>query len=222
MFYRTDDLIHSRRVCLLVNDISEIAESKLGDTFNREKALRLALVHDDAEIITGDVQLYKKDRMTEAQLEEVHVNEARAIEVLSRIWPENFGPFSYRDLLYHSLRKDCVEAQVVSYCDKVDAYGESLHEVLAGNPKFRGPAKAYVNRIRRFPDKFPDLAKIFPLHHSLLAWPQEIDVDAMAGNGRFHDSDSIKVRTGIPHYDRWKEITIENFGLSPLIEVKER
>jgi len=62
MFYRTNLLLHCQRVNLLVEDILEIV-SESCENFNSDKALTLALVHDDAEIVTGDVQLYYKEKM---------------------------------------------------------------------------------------------------------------------------------------------------------------
>lgn len=222
MFYRTNDLIHSQRVFLLLKDISDVVKTKLGDNFNLAKALHLALVHDDAEIITGDIQLYYKERMTQDQLLKVHADEENAIAQLSKMWPTKFGDFSYADLLLHALKKDCVEAQIVSYCDKIDAFCESLHELLAGNPRFVGSAESYVFRIRDFPNKFPVLGKIFPSDHPLLSWPAEIDSENLLRNGNFHDINSLKIKTGISHYDRWKEITLEHLGSSSLVEIKEK
>ena len=222
MFYRTNDLIHSLRVHLLVKDIGSVLSETYGEEIDIDKTLTLALVHDDAEIITGDIQLYDKERMTPEQLAEVDANEERAIEELARRWPEKVREFFYRELLHHSLRKDCLEAQVVSYCDKVDGFCESLHEVFAGNPKFLGTARAYVTRIRDFPRKFPILNKLIPRRHPLLNMPVELEIDNILANGDFHGVESVDRQTGISHYDRWKQITVENFGYSPLIEVKER
>ena len=60
MFYRTNLLIHSKRVYSLVKEIIPHLKSVYGDELDSEKALSLALVHDDAELVTGDVQLYDK------------------------------------------------------------------------------------------------------------------------------------------------------------------
>jgi len=61
MFYRTNLLLHSQRVYLLVRDIMPVILPVYDDELNAEKALTLALIHDDAEIITGDVELYRKE-----------------------------------------------------------------------------------------------------------------------------------------------------------------
>ena len=85
MHYRTNDLIHSKRVHLLVNDILPTIAPIYNNGLNPSKALTLALVHDDAEILTGDVQLYYKDRMSLEQLTELKLKEKQAIEDMKLI-----------------------------------------------------------------------------------------------------------------------------------------
>ncbi len=218
MFYRTNLFLHSKRVHLLVKDVLEQFESP---DFDSKKALTLALVHDDAEIITGDVQLYIKERMTPEQLKGVELAEMQAIEVLADRWPKNVNGFNYKDLLLHALHKDCPEAQVVSYCDKIDAYCEALHEVFAGNLNFIEPATNYVKRIGELPVKFPFLKTAIPSSHPLLSLPSDFDIETAVKNGTFHNIETIKKISGIPHYDRWKEITISYLGNGALIDLKE-
>lgn len=223
MFYRTNLLIHSQRVALILADISEEVSKAYKEEFNYKKALTLALVHDDAEIVTGDIQLYHKDRMSDEELKKIHKNELKGINSLSSIWPSEINGFQYKSLLMNALNKNCLEAQIVSYCDKVDAFCECLHEVYAGNSKFTGPAKDYIDKIRGFPVKFPSLKKLLfgKLEHSLLTFPKDLDIEKILKEGKFHTIESIGKISGISHYDRWKELTIKNFGEDVLINVKE-
>ena len=221
MHYRTNDLIHSKRVHLLVNDILPTIAPIYNNGLNPSKALTLALVHDDAEILTGDVQLYYKDRMSLEQLTELKLKEKQAIEQLSKNWPEKIDNFSYKELLCHALYKNCLEAQVVSYCDKIDGFCEAVHEIYAGNQKFTGSAVAYVKKLNQFPEKFPLLNKIIPSNHPFLVLPKELNLENMPKETRFHTLETIKNLSGISHYDRWKELTIKYFGAALLLEVKE-
>jgi hypothetical protein len=222
MFYRTNLYIHSRRLFVLIKDSAEMINSIYGDDFDIDKALTLALVHDDAEIVTGDIQLYYKERMSVEELKEVDDDEEKAIGVLCERWPDKINGFSYRDLLFHALRKDCIEAQIVSYFDKIDAFCEALHELHAGNFRFEGPAHNYVWRVRDFPKKFPQLGNFLFGEEPLIKYPQNLDTDSMLAHGDFHNSNSVREKTGIEFYDRWKELTIENFGESVLTEIKEK
>ncbi|MBX4196443.1 HD domain-containing protein [Candidatus Pacearchaeota archaeon] len=222
MHYRTNDLLHTNRVAVLVEDITPILTQEYGLEFNAEKAFTLAHVHDDAEIITGDVPLYYKDRMTQQQLDEVARNEENAIHELSALWPSTINGFSYTGLLQNALCKDVLEAHVVSYCDKLDALCECLHEVHAGNKRFLGNLRSYLEKLSRFPEKFPSLRKIVDRSHPFLLPLAPADVEKIVENGCFHTEESVRSPTGIPHYDRWRELTIEHFGISPLVCVLEK
>lgn len=222
MHYRTNDLLHSRRIYYLLNDtLPSIVQTYSEEEFSQKKALTLALVHDDAEIITDDILLYYKDRMTTEQLAEHEVKEKQAIEELSKRWPEKINGFSYKELLFNALQKNCLEAQVVSYFDKLDGFCESLHEMYAGNLRFKGPAIAYVYKLRQFPQKFPLLKRILPDTHPLLRFIEDLNIEEILKQSAFHNPETIGKTTGISHYDKWKELTVKHFGLSPLIDVKE-
>ncbi len=221
MFYRTNLFLHSQRVYTLIKDFLQAISQSYGDELNTEKTLALALVHDDAEIITGDIQLYHKDRMTKEELEKLDKEEAEAIEQITKKWPLKVNGFSYKELLYHALYKDCLEAQIVSYTDKVDAYCECLHEVHAGNKLFINPANDYNKRIRKFAEKFPLLNKIFPGNHALLNKLGNLDTNKILEKADLHNSVSVKQSTGISHYDRWKKLTIKYLGIEALTEIQE-
>ena len=126
MMYQTDLDIHSQRVFWIAEALLPFAVKSLNN-FDPEKARTLALVHDDAEIVTGDVQLGDKLKMTSEQLQTVHDNEAEAVLKLSERFPKTINNYRYQELLNHALHKDCIEAQFVSYCDKLDAFGETFH-----------------------------------------------------------------------------------------------
>lgn len=68
-------------------DASQIAE-KILSGYDSKKAITLALIHDDAEMITGDIQLGHKQIMTLVQLKKIEENEKRAIEKLSQVFPK--------------------------------------------------------------------------------------------------------------------------------------
>lgn len=221
MFYRTNLLLHSQRVGVLLGDIINDVIIVYGAEFNSVKALTLALVHDDAEIVTGDIQLYYKDRMSDEELDKIHDDELRGIHILCSLWPAEINGFKYKSLLMNALKKNCFEAQIVSYCDKADAFCECLHEIYAGNRKFIGPARAYIHKIREFPVKFSLLKKILFGKHPLLSFPKDLDLERIVEKGKFHTLESLGLKTGILHYDRWKELTIENFGEDVLLDVKE-
>jgi len=137
-------------------------------------------------------------------------------------WPEEINGFTYRALLYHALRKDCAEAEVVSWVDKVEGFCECLHEVHAGNQRFVGAGKAYVDKINGLTTKHPRLRQIAGKDHPLLQLPTQPPMERILHDGRHHTEESVKRNTGIPHYDRWKELTMAYFGIGELVDIRER
>jgi 5'-deoxynucleotidase YfbR-like HD superfamily hydrolase len=212
MYYRSDLWIHGDRVAWLVDEISPFV-SKVFHTYDPLKARVLALTHDDAELITGDIQLNEKMRMTPEETADLQRKEAEAIEILCGIAPEFIFGYSYRRLLTHAMNKDCLEAQVVSFCDKLDAgIGESLHEIFAGNVRFSRICYNYENILLKIGDKFPDLRRLFMYDHPLLRVPVHGDYVALAHGGSPHTPLPLRRRTRIPHYNFWRDLTLDHMG----------
>jgi len=220
MRYRTNVFQHSQRVLWIVEELSEYAPP-----MDIEKARTLALVHDDAEMITGDIQRGHKNKMTPEQKEEVYQNELKAVEVLSQRYPKEVNGYNYRALLLHALNRDCIEAQLVKIADRIDGYGESMHEVYAGNDIFCAddgrPVQDYTRVLNGHPQRWPDLSRMFTYTHEFLSLPANLDLDKILSEAIHHTHDSIKPRTGIPHYDRWKQITLERNKEQWLTEIQE-
>jgi 5'-deoxynucleotidase YfbR-like HD superfamily hydrolase len=216
-FYRSLLWHHSLRVALIVDALSEIARSVFLD-FDKEKACILALVHDDAEIITGDVQLGHKELMTAEQLEGVRQDELRAIETLSQEFPKVVDGYSYKELLLHALNKDCFEAQLVSYADKVDAYCEAMHEVLGGNISALRSVIAYITTIDAVKRKYILLAPIFERKDSPLlnigfrTDPKKVHWKNYLHLNKPHVPESIVLETEFSFYNAWKKLILEKLG----------
>ena len=215
MYYRTNDLIHSRRVLWhlerALDDILEVFPD-----FSIEFARTLALVHDDVEIITGDVQLYDKEHMSEEELSELVEQERGAIPILVDRYSTVINGFSYEELLLTAKGKDRLESQLVSFFDKFDAGGEAWHEVCAGNRMFLRPAGGfigeggYVRRLREFPDKYPNLIPFFERFPDYL--PESFDFVSLIDKGKLHTEESLSENSGYSPYERWKKTVIEREG----------
>jgi len=221
MLYRTTVFSHAQHVEWLVEDIITRAKEVYA-AFDGEFARALALVHDDIEIVIGDVQLNRKELMTQAGYAELVEREGRAGSDLAKRWPHKVNGYCYGELLSAEHSMDRVEAQVVKYCDKLDALGESLHEVFAGNNYFIVPAKLYVNvRIPKLLTDFPAVAKLCTPNHPLFCPVVLPDIVEVAKKSKPHTAESVKLNSRIPFYERWKEVTIKHAGLKPLVEQKE-
>ena len=222
MFYRTNDLIHSRRVLWhLEESIPNILEV-YGNKFNVDFARTLALVHDDAEIIGGDVQLHDKEHMTPEESRALARKERAIIpEMVKRYNPVANG-FSYKRLLTTAKNKGNLEAQFVSFFDKFDGGGEAWHEIWAGNSCFllpgggnNGHSGGYVRRLNDFPNKYPDMKRFF--EHFPQYLPGSFDFRSVAESSKPHTTESLQKDSGYPPYERWKRTIMKYEGTNLLV-----
>jgi hypothetical protein len=170
-------------------------------------------VHDDPETITGDTLYCIKCIMTDKEIFKLKQEEEAAIEILAKRWPKEINGYSYKQLLLHASRKDIIETIVLSFVDKIDAWCESLHELFAGNKQFHtgeGPFNPPVKgtTIAEFPFKFPELQPLFTFNHPFLSPIPRIDKEQILKEGELHTLESLRIPTGIPHYDHWKRLTL--------------
>lgn len=220
VFYRQNLWVHSQRVSWIVEDLLPLAESFLH--IDPEKARTLALVHDDAEIITGDIQAGHKAQMSKEELEEIDRREEEAIETLAERYPKEINSYTYRELLRSALKKDTLEAQLVSYADKLDAYGETVHEMLAGNTTLITSFAFYTRVLSTFHLHYPELAEFLKKSEhpftgldiaSPMAAGEQITKETYASSFKPHTKESIhKTTDTLPLYDRWREVNMHKGG----------
>ncbi len=215
--YRSSLWHHVLRVFFIVDELSKLIRQTLPNC-DAQKAMVLALVHDDAEMITGDIQLGYKQVMKKEELKKVDHNEVVAIEKLAKQYPEVVGGYYYRELLLHALRKDCIEARLVSYADKLDAYCESLHEILGGNISSIRSVLNYTNLLLQFSEKFPDLKPLLRDTNSSFTnlglrtdmW--HVRKENYQHLGKPHTPESIQKDTELPVYNTWKNLVLTRLG----------
>ena len=235
MMYRTNLYTHSHRTAALVRAINSHAPS-LFKGYDTKKAELIALVHDDAEIIFGDIQAGNKSKMTPEQLREVHEQEARAIKKIAKRFPKRVGGYVYETLLEEAVDYSSLEAQVVCYADKYDALGEAYHEALAGNHyfvtnvvneygKIPTPFEYYRDFFGGFLSRFPSLAPLFADPPTILLPVHTDGYRSLVLDRVPHSPESLKKPTGHHHYDVWKGIVMADTNtevVDDLLRVKEK
>ncbi|MEX0932993.1 MAG: YfbR-like 5'-deoxynucleotidase [Candidatus Pacearchaeota archaeon] len=219
MFYRTNDLIHSRRVLFHLEKAIPNILSVYGNRFRTDFARTLAWVHDDAEIETGDPLLYKVERMTEKERAELKEMEKIAIPEVIKKYGSKVNGFDYGELLTSAKDKDNLEAHFVSFFDKFDGAGEAWHEVWAGNRSFLRPSREYIERLGEFPTKYPDMKPFFEKFPGYL--PKNFNFASVAEKGKPHTPQSLREFSGYLPYEDWKFSILEREGLDNLIRQTE-
>jgi 5'-deoxynucleotidase YfbR-like HD superfamily hydrolase len=216
-FYRPTLWHHVLRVFLIVQELTPLVKNALPHC-DTEKAKVLALVHDDAEILTGDVQLGHKQKMTEEELKAIDDEEAAAIEELAEKFPNEIRGYNYRELLQHALYKDCIEAILVSYADKLDAYCESLHEVFGGNITALRAVQNYTHILHALDKKYADLKPLFEYRSSPFLYTElfrdqwHVHKENYAHLNTPHTKQSVLRDTDYQAYNLWKKLVLKHLG----------
>jgi 5'-deoxynucleotidase YfbR-like HD superfamily hydrolase len=225
MLYRSNLWGHTHRVLWLVEEILSAAEKCL--KLDSTKARILALVHDDEEMITGDIPAGVKAAMSEEEKQQMWEDEKNAADTLAQKYPKEIDGYNYRAMLKHSADKDCIEAQLVSYLDKIDAYCESLHELFAGNISFLRSVVFYEKALPAFPIKYPALKPLFESQDSVLSSfrstlpTNPVKVKDYVHLNKLHTEGSLIASTDFVFYNIWKEVVMEHGGRDQLLKQRE-
>lgn len=145
MFFRPNLYFHSRKVFFLVKMLHSYISTK--QNYDFKKAEVLALMHDDDELLVGDILAQYKINFTKKEKEEYEKKQLNAQKLLVERYGDNFEGFSYRELLEEMNLKTSAESLIVDLADKFDAHCEVCHEILSGNKEFVKSLKGFEGKI---------------------------------------------------------------------------
>lgn len=219
MFYRTDLAQHSKRVAWQTLALLDMLPATTRASLNEERILLMAWLHDDHEIIAGDHQSGNEKHLTKKQFADLSQKEIQAVEQLSKEFPENIGNYIYRDLLTEAVKVDTLESQIIKLADKIEGFGEALHEVFGGNEAFSkgiidpdyhkeisAPPIYYGRYFDMLFDKLPLLRPFASfLTPPLVSATISDDINEMSRGRSPHTRTSLDSPTGYAPYDYWKK-----------------
>ena len=144
---------HSLQVAMLAHALAVIRNTIFAGAVRPERAATLALYHDAAEVITGDIVAPIKHFSPE--ITRAHrVIEDVANERLQSMLPADLAA-SFTPLLFPA-DADAAEWALVKAADKLTAYLKCLEELRAGNEDFAKAAQALEKSVRQLPQ--PEVA----------------------------------------------------------------
>ncbi len=216
MQYRSSNWMHAHRMLWMIEELAPLLKKHV-PKLDINKCRVLALVHDDAEIITGDIQAGHKAQMNQKQLAKLDEDEEVAIYELAKKFPRTVAGYSYRGLLFEALRKNTLESQVVNYFDKLDAYNESLHEFVSGNISILRSIMFYSRSISTYPYIFPKLKTFFEDKSSPLTFIDDRKISPVIYPKSYSKlkpftAKNIENISEFPTYDAWKKVVLKRGG----------
>lgn len=138
---------HSWRLALMIFSVAEELKLKL----DIEKAMKIALVHDIAEGLTGEID-YRLIFFGKMSKQEKNVLEKKAIQKIQKMLSRKLGKEIY-DLWHDYENSQSREAKFVKALDKIET---TIHLIEAGYERYDFP-----ELIATYPDKavadFPEL-----------------------------------------------------------------
>ena len=151
---KEDLMQHSASVAILGQALGIIRNEKFGGNCDVDKIASLALYHDTAEVVSGDLPTpikYYNATMKNAYSEIEDMINKRLIDSLPQELQEAYTPYLIPD-------EDSIEYKLMKIADKLSAYIKCVEERLLGNKEFN---MAY-NRLKKVLDasreEYPELA----------------------------------------------------------------
>lgn len=118
-----NDAEHSWAVALECMLMTELIEEETGKKVDLKKVLMMALVHDLAEIVTGDTKTWDDKARTNKE-----EKERKAIQELTGLLPDKLKD-TLQNLWEECEKKETIEAKIVKSIDRMDPV---IHRVVTG------------------------------------------------------------------------------------------
>jgi len=163
---------HSHQTAVLAHALGVIDHAVFGKSTDPGKCAVIALYHETAEVLTGDMPTpvkYRNMKMMEAYKEA----EAGAEERMLCYLPPLIEP----DMRASVRPAPCREAVLVKYADKIAAYIKCVEEVSAGNAEFSAAKKSAEALVNGYNDETVD----YFMRHFAAAFSMNLD-ELMGGS----------------------------------------
>ncbi len=138
-----NDAEHSLQVAMIAHALAVLAKERYNREVDPEHVVTLAVYHDAAEVLTGDLPTpvkYHSDHLREAY---ASVEEA-ATDRLVRMLPETLRPAMQPSLT----ERGTLSMRLVKAADRISAYVHCLEEQRAGNREFDAAAERILASIQ--------------------------------------------------------------------------
>lgn len=143
---------HTMQVAMLAHALCVIENTLYGGNLDAEKAAVLALYHESAEVVTGDlptpVKYFDAD-INRAYKNIEHRAEQKLVDTLPDELKAAFEPFVKSD-------KSAPEYALVKRADKLSALIKCVEELAVGNNEFKNAYDSTIKSLEGVPEKSVD------------------------------------------------------------------
>lgn len=154
VIHRNNLHTHMSRVSYFSHDLALHLKQTYNLPLDQSKTQRLAMYHDDPEVITGDIPTPIKYSMKPAERQKLRKAEEEAIKALATryfgINPLNRKRRQYLQDQFDMTKKETLEARIVNIADKIEGLCETIHEIRCGNTTFHQILNNYRNFFANF------------------------------------------------------------------------
>lgn len=128
-----NDMEHAMQCAMIAHGLALIGNARHGKSYDPEHAMALALYHDAAEVITGDLPTPIKHNNPSIKTEYSKIEALASSRLLSMLPKDLVGEYSR--LITPDTENE--EWRLVKAADRLCAYIKCLEEAKAGNAEFR-------------------------------------------------------------------------------------
>ncbi|MBA3723832.1 MAG: HD domain-containing protein [Candidatus Levybacteria bacterium] len=191
VIHRNNLHTHMLRVSYLSYDLAQRLHERYDLHVDPIRAQRLAVYHDDPEVITGDIPTPIKYAMKPHERLALRTAEAEAVRKLATRYfgvnPWNRKRQQYLEYQKDMTKKESPEARVVNIADKIEGLCETIHEIRCGNETF----DLILNNYRNFFDSFITNEPLFDFVNGDSAY--RITLDTIPTPKEAHGLQKIKI-----------------------------
>ena len=140
---------HTMQVAMIAHALCVIENTLFGGDYDADRAAVLALYHESAEVVTGDLPTpvkYYDDDINRAYKNIEHRAEQKLIDTLPEELKSAFAPFVKPD-------KNDREYVFVKRADKMSALVKCVEELAVGNNEFKNAYDATVKSLNEVSEK---------------------------------------------------------------------
>lgn len=168
--HRENLMEHTCEVAMLGQALAIIANEKFNKKINVDYVATLALYHDMAEVVSGDlptpVKYYNKDIMESYKAIENNIIE-QMLEKVPDFTKETYTSYLKPD-------ENSEEFQIMKIADKLSAYVKCVEEMAGGNKEFELAKENLEKILVAYWEKYPELK--FFMQKCLPSYGKQLDL----------------------------------------------